>query len=132
MIRQPEWLSQFVDRVLANAAQLGVESGTGCHVYRNTDGEWEVTLFSDEESTGRMLGLNAIPAALSVDVFELVRVFDELSSCRWQSAPAAWDDDLGAHLSVEGKFEGHAVWLRIVSKMPACLAEPVTYAAARR
>ncbi|MDA0591392.1 MAG: hypothetical protein O2820_25425 [Planctomycetota bacterium] len=132
MIRQPEWLSQFVDRVLASSAQLGMESGTGCHVYRNTDGEWEVTLFSDEEPTGRMPGLNQIPPALSVDIFELVRVFDELSSCRWQSAPAAWDDDLGVHLAVEGKFEGHAIWLRIVSQMPACLAEQATYASARR
>lgn len=132
MIRQPEWLSQFVDRVLASAAQLGVESGTGCHVYRNTDGEWEVTLFSDEESTWRMPGLTEVPAALSIDVFELIGVFDELSSCRWQSAPVAWDDDLGSHMSVEGTFQGHAVWLRIVSQMPACLAEPVTYAAARR
>jgi hypothetical protein len=132
VIRQPEWLSQFVERVLASAAQLGVQSGTGCHVYRNTKGEWEVTLFSDEESNGRMPDLNEIPAALSVDLFELVAVFDELSSCRWQSAPVAWDDDLGAHLSVEGKVEGRAVWLRIVNRMPACLAEPVTYASARR
>lgn len=132
MIRQPEWLSEFVDRVLASAAQIGVESGTGCHVYRNTQGEWEVTLFSDEEPTGRLPGLIEVPPALSVDVFELVRVFDELNSCRWQSAPAAWDDDLGAHLSVEGKFAGHLIWLRIVSQMPTCLAEPVTYAAARR
>lgn len=132
MIRQPEWLSQFVDRVLASAAQLGVESGTGCHVYRNTTGEWEVTLFGDEQSTGRMAGLNEVPAALSIDVVGLVCIFDELNSCRWQSAPVAWDDDLGSHLSVEGTYEGHKVWLRIVSQMPACLAEPVTYAASRR
>lgn len=131
MISQPGWMRQFVDRVLSATAQIEVESETGCHVFRNSDGEWEVTLFVDSSGDSRMQDLGLSRGALSIDVFELLPVFDELRACRWQSSPCGWDDDLGSHLSVEGTYEGQAVWLRIVSQMPACLADPVAYGIAR-
>ena len=127
MINQPAWLSQFVDQVLAATAQIELQSDTGCHVYRNSDGEWEVTLFVDSGDEDRIPGLDVWQGALSIDVFELMPVFDELTACRWQSAPRGWDDDLGSHLSVEGAYAGQRIWLRIASRMPACLAEPVIH-----
>ena len=59
-----------------------------------------------------------LPARIFVDLRDLTELFSEVTNFYWQSALAAPDDELGAHISLEGKFEGNWVWLRILAKAP--------------
>ena len=126
-MRHPQWMETFVDRILAGMTHLGVETPFGGHVFQNIDGEWEVTLFQNSEISDRLEGIEGLQGAMSVNVFDLVDIFENVSSCRWQSAPVGWDDDLGAHMSIEGTYHGEAVWLRITARIPSCLNEPILH-----
>ncbi|MHC4879980.1 MAG: hypothetical protein ACYTGL_26310 [Planctomycetota bacterium] len=118
----PEWLRELVADVASSTDALGEHAEIGCHVFQNDEAtEWEVTLFAERpEWGGRLSQLSATPV-LSVDVHAVVKVFDRVSACRWQTAPIPSGDDLGPHLSVEGEFAGHAVWLRVLGQKPAVL-----------
>ena len=132
MIRHPQWMDSFVDRILTSVTQLGTESDVGGHVFQNIDGEWEVTLFQNSEISDRLENIEELRGAMSINVFDLVRVFDDVRSCRWQSAPVGWDDDLGAHLSIEGSYHGETIWLRMTARLPSCLNEPMLHDTAPR
>jgi len=116
-------MKPFVDRILSSMTHFGAESPVGGHVFQNIDSEWEVTLFQNSGIPDRLEGIEELRGAMSVNMFELVRVFDSVSSCRWQTSPVGWDDDLGAHMSVEGTYQGEIIWLRITARMPSCLNE---------
>ena len=45
-------------------------------------------------------------------------LFDEVNQCYWQALAASPDDDLGAHLSLEGIYKEHSVWLRVLARAP--------------
>jgi len=124
MSRAPQWLQELVNDVAAVTDSLQDEVELGCHVFRNTeDGEWEVTLFAEAPDWGGRLATASIPPVLSVDVLAITKTLDHVTNCRWQTAELSADDDLGAHLSIEGTRCGHAVWLRVLSHKPTILNE---------
>lgn len=116
----PEWIQELVNRaanVLIGQEALGP---IGCHFREGSEHEpWELTVFvsSMEVLGGQMDGVH-FPARMFVDLQELFRLFDSVTNFYWQTAPAAADDELGAHISLEGEYMEHWVWLRILSKAP--------------
>ncbi len=119
MTSRPEWLSRFVDRVLASVTALSIPGQFNCHTYFNdTADEWEVTLFArSSQFGGRLKGLSQ-NCPIAVDVFELASCFSQVDGCGWQSARIDSEDDVGPHLSIEGDFDGHRVWLRMPGQVP--------------
>ncbi len=119
----PNWLSELVSDVANSTDALGEPAEIGCHVFQNDQtAEWEVTLFAERpEWGGRLAQLSTTPV-LSVDVHAVEKAFDRVTGCRWQTAPIPSGDDLGPHLSVEGEFAGHSVWLRVLARKPAVLS----------
>jgi hypothetical protein len=123
---QPDnWLNEFVARVMDATTLLTEPVEIACHTYFNeaadSGGEWEVTVFAEPDTLGGRLDAFPLQPATSVDVAGLMTVFDSLDSCRWQSETVAFDDELGSHLSVEGAYRGHQIWLRVLSRAPESL-----------
>lgn len=121
----PGWLSRFVEQV--SEAMVGTQTDIelGCHVFRGsceTGTEWEVTVFPLPSTGSRRLS-GVLPApGFSIDVGRLLCGFESTQVCRWQSTAFDVSDDLAAHLSVEGRWEGRQVWLRVLAEQPAALA----------
>ncbi len=115
------WLTKFVDDVAPHVSSWDGDVPLQCHVFRNCDGEldeWEVTLFGEPQTFGGRLKSVAFDAPLNVSVLHVAAVFEEVESCHWQTANIDGSDELGPHFSVIGVYEGHNVWLRILSRAP--------------
>ncbi len=126
MSQIPSWLREFVERATDEVASLNTTDEVHCHVYQNTDDghdEWEVSLFCGANTVGGRLQAFPLDPVLSVDVFALAALLDEPEACRWQTRPLGIEDDLGAHLSVEGSHRGHRIWLRILSERPSVIGD---------
>lgn len=115
----PEWLKDFADAVVRYLVPAGAMPPVGCH-YAQEDEQWEVTLFAaaTEVIGGRRDGARR-PSCFSVDVLRVAQHFDDVHLIEWQAHPVDIDDELGAHLSIEGNCSGHSVWLRILAEAPA-------------
>ncbi|MFG0241097.1 MAG: hypothetical protein ACF8CY_08645, partial [Gimesia chilikensis] len=58
------------------------------------------------------------PSKFCLDILKLREIFDEITALYWQALPVSYDDQLGAHVSVEAVYEGHQVWVRVLSESP--------------
>lgn len=114
----PAWLSDLADAVVEQIAPIELLSPVGCH-FCEADGRWEVAIFASttEVVGGRRDGRN-VQSKFRLNVLQLLAMFDDVLRCDWQNLPVDRDDELGAHLSIEGSHQGHDVWLRILSEAP--------------
>ena len=112
------WLANFTNQVCQAIEHLGEPLPVGCHVHLDCD-TWEVSIFvASTEIVGGQHDGERVASNFVVDVLKLLMVFDDVESSSWQAQRYAEDDDLGPHLSVIGAFEGHSIWLRILSEVP--------------
>jgi hypothetical protein len=118
MVTPPDWLSTFVDSVTAHIHSHDVLSPLGCH-FQQVDDLWEITVFASRTEVvgGPQDGL-LCNAAFSVDVNRLLNQFSEIHSISWQAHSLGMRDELGPHLSVEGRRDNRQLWLRITSTAP--------------
>ncbi len=54
----------------------------------------------------------------SLDVQALQALFERVTALRWQAHGFGPDDEDGPHLSLEGTYQGHNVWLRVLAEAP--------------
>jgi hypothetical protein len=95
-------------------------SPVGCHYYRNqARDQWEVTLFaSSTEVIGGRYDGRITASKFCLDLRELLGLFDDVTGFQWQALPLGPEDELGPHISLEGRYEGRSVWLRILATAP--------------
>lgn len=116
----PDWLERLTQQVLQHLYPADLLAPVGCHVYHDAaEDRWEVTLFASRtEVVGGQLDGKQTCSWFAVDVLGLSRLFADLSCVEWQTHRYGAEDDLGAHLSLEGYFEGTHVWLRVLAESP--------------
>ncbi|RMG42100.1 MAG: hypothetical protein D6725_00180 [Planctomycetota bacterium] len=117
----PGWLKELTDAVIGGVRAADEDAiRVDCHVYYNPFYEqWEVTLFLEEtEVLGGERDGAIVPTPFSLDLTELMAVFDEVQHFHWQAQRAGEDDDLGPHVAVEGLYAGNNVWLRFLASPP--------------
>ena len=124
MAPPPPWLAELADRIAALMRPMDFMAPIGCHYHfgRFPKGQWEITLFAGKtEMIGGSQDGSNVPSRFTVDLEQLVLMFSEVSSLHWQALAADETDDLGAHISIEGYYQSHSVWVRILSEPPANL-----------
>jgi hypothetical protein len=91
----------------------------GCHYHRE-DETWEVTIFASmtEVVGGQQDGL-CFPSCFILDVGGLIGLFSDVDSVRWQSLRQDAEDEVGAHLAIEGIYQDARLLLRIPAEAPA-------------
>ncbi|MEX0715077.1 MAG: hypothetical protein WD066_00750 [Planctomycetaceae bacterium] len=117
----PSWLSHLADQVAQRLRAADILAPLGCHYYRNRVlDQWEVTIFAGStEIVGGELDGELRYSNFQLDLRELFGLFDLVDTFHWQADQMGPDDELGPHVSVEGSFEGHPVWLRVLARPPA-------------
>ena len=108
----------MANAVAQEIAPVDILAPIGCH-YHCADGVWEVTLFvgMTEVVGGRTDGIKR-RSRFSVRLGKLDSIFAEVEHFHWQTHTLGSTDDLGPHISLEGKYQGHPVWLRILASPP--------------
>lgn len=117
-VTPPPWLQELANAVALQMQPWDEFPPLGCH-YVEVEDQWEVTLFAaaTELIGGRSDGARH-PARFNANLAGISAIFSEVHRFEWQALPVATDDELGAHISLEGTYEGRAIWLRILSHAP--------------
>ncbi len=126
MAKPPQWLEDLANQVADGMSVVDLPSPIGCHFHLNESEyqQWEVTLFcSATELVGGPCDGVVKPPNFTLDLKNVLNNFSEVTSFHWQAFTIGPDDELGSHVSIEGIYEGHYVWLRILAQAPARLTE---------
>ncbi len=121
MASPPEWIQELANRVAALMTPYGLPAPVACHFFHAhvPKNQWEVTLFTAKtETVGGSFDGGCTSTPMALDLEKLVGLFDEVESYHWQSLRLGQEDELGPHVSIEGYYEGHYVWLRVLSEAP--------------
>ena len=121
MASPPAWLVELANKAAAEIQPVDGPSPISCHFFYSDDPiiQWEVSLFaSGTEIVGGKLDGALRPTKFTVNLQNLFDILCEVSSFHWQALSMGDDDELGPHISVEGTYQGHSVWLRLLSHPP--------------
>jgi hypothetical protein len=107
-----------------------VEGVAGCMEAHSPIGELGWRYHEDEELLELMVyptpvklvggehdGAIVMPG-FSLDVLALQAVFERVTALHWHAQDFGPDDEDGPHLSLEGTYQGHPVWLRVLAEAP--------------
>jgi len=116
----PSWLKSMANQVASLMYDVDILAPLGCHFFHNSSrNEWEVTLFaSNTEIVGGEWDGVLAPSKFCFNILNLGEIFEEVESIFWQALPVDYDDQLGCHISIEGKYEGERVWVRVLAEAP--------------
>jgi hypothetical protein len=118
MAEAPQWLVSLVDLV---GNRMEPHSATGPLAFRwRQEGDfWEIAVYytPGEVIGGAEDGAVVVPG-FSLDVQELISAFEKVAGVCWRSHSFGPHDSLGPHISIEGVYQGHEVWLQILAEAP--------------
>ncbi len=114
----PEWLQQLADAAALQMIPADMMAPVGCH-FCLVDEIWEISLFAANTQIvgGKQDGVLR-PSRFQVDLQAVTKLFSAVHHLAWQPLPLAADDELGAHVAIDGLYAGHSVSLRILSRAP--------------
>ena len=115
------WITDLARIVLDEVLPIDPLAPIGCHHFLNEEtGQYEVTLFAAKtEIVGGADDGRQEDSRFCLDLNGIFKLFESVVDFHWQTSAAHEEDDLGAHISIEGIYEGHSVWLRILASAPA-------------
>ncbi|VAX36362.1 hypothetical protein MNBD_PLANCTO02-387 [hydrothermal vent metagenome] len=116
----PPWLSDFADSAAACLHGYDLLAPVGSHFFHNQAiDQWELTLFvSATEIVGGERDGEVTHSKFSVDVLGMASLFNDVSKLDWQALTIDKSDALGAHFSIEGKYFGCNIWLKVLALPP--------------
>ena len=90
----------------------------GCHYHLGPAG-WEITIFAAlAEIVGGPHDGQVFGTQFAIDLRALLSVFSRVDGMHWQSQSLGTEDELGAHLSIEGFYGEEPVFVRIPAISP--------------
>ena len=114
----PTWMESLIDFV-ASCMEPHSELGPLAYRWRNEDDYWEVWVYpTPGEIVGGAVDGAIISPGFSLDAQELSTAFEKLEGVHWQAHPFGPHDREGQSLAFEGVYDGHGVWLVVLSDAP--------------
>jgi hypothetical protein len=110
------WLNELGEAV---AATMTADSGMGPLGFRyyEDDGCWVVVVYPRPvELVGGAEDGEVVSPGFSLDLEELRSLFDRVDACCWQALALNYDE--GPHVSIEGLYQGHEVFLQVLACAP--------------
>ncbi len=119
MAEAPHWRTSLVD-VVGGCMEAYSPQGSLAFRWGEEGGFWELMVYSTpgEVVGGADDGALLVPG-FSLDVQELMSAFEEVVAVHWRSQSFGPHDDAGQHISLEGVFQGHQVYLQVLAEAPA-------------
>lgn len=120
MAAPPSWLARMTNDVATQMWGVDILAPIGCHYFFNEAvGHWEVTLFvSSTEVVGGARDGQTVTSRFTLDLSQIQGLFDEVTGFHWQAQQLGSEDEIGPHVSLEGKYEGQDVWVRVLASAP--------------
>ncbi len=121
--QSPVWMSSLID-VVYNCIEAHSSMGP-LGFYYNQEGDfWEIIARpTSVELIGGALDGEIVITGFSLDLHELSSAFERVSAINWRAHSFGPYDLDGPHISIEGIYQGHNVFLRVLSD-PADDEEP--------
>lgn len=115
-----QWITDLAKQVLEEILPIDPLAPVGCHHFLNLEsGQHEITLFvSKTEVVGGADDGQLHDSRFCLDLNGLYGMFELVTDFHWQTARVNHEDELGAHIDVEGIYRGYPVWLRILAEAP--------------
>ena len=116
--RPSAWLTALVE-VVAGCMEAHSPMGALGWRYHEDDEFVELVVYptSVELVGGEHNGAIVLPG-FSLDMQALQGVFEHVTDLHWHAQGGGPDDNDGPHLSLEGTYQGHLVWLRVLAEAP--------------
>jgi hypothetical protein len=114
-----EWLNSLVDDVF-NCIEAHNPMGPLEYRYRNEEDYWKIVIYpTPVELKGGIVEGTVVSPGFSLDVQQLIDVFDQVDEMNWRSQGfGPWDYD-GPHISMGGIYQKHNIWLQVLAEAPA-------------
>ncbi len=114
------WINELAEAVLARILPIDSLAPVGCHHFFNSEtAQHEVTIFASKtEILGGADDGRQQDSPFCLDLKGLLTLFATVDEFVWQTTPVHEEDDLGAHISLEGTYRDKPVWLRILAEAP--------------
>jgi hypothetical protein len=118
MSEAPQWLTSLIDAV-GNCMEAHCATGPLAFRWGNEEDFWEVRVYCTpgEAVGGAEDGAILVPG-FSLDLMGLTSIFEELTDRQWQAHSFGPHDQEGPHISVEGVYQGHHVYLQVLAEAP--------------
>jgi hypothetical protein len=120
MTTPPAWLDALVETTV-NSMEVHSPSTIGYRYYEADDDEpWEVILYpTPVELRGGAEDGAVLSPGFSLDLKALCEAFEEISALEWTAHPFGPRDAENPSVALEGRYQAHAVYLRILAYAPA-------------
>jgi hypothetical protein len=114
------WITELARQVLDEILPIDPLAPVGCHHFLSPEtGQHEITLFvSKTEVVGGADDGRLHNSRFCLDLNGIYQAFELVTDFRWQSSRVNHEDELGAHIAIEGIYRGYPVWLRILAEAP--------------
>ena len=116
----PGWISDFTEQLAQTVQPFDLLAPLGCHVHHDDATDcWEVTLFAaDTETVGGERDGRVASSPFCLDLAGMLNVLFDVEAFYWQNQSAGPGDELGAHVTIEGIFDGRRVRAHILARAP--------------
>jgi hypothetical protein len=114
----PIWLETLID-IVSNCIEAHSAMGSLAYEYRTEEDLTELIVYPTpvELVGGAVDGAIVVPG-FSLDLLALQSAFERVEAVYWQAQGMGPHDLEGPQLWVEGTYQEHAIWLRVLSEPP--------------
>jgi len=110
------WLHRLAGAV-AGCMEANSPMGPLGYRYGEDDGLWQIDLYpTPVELLGGAADGEVVAPGFSLDIEQLRSLFDRIDAVAWQSL--GFPDDEGPHVSIEGIYQEHEVFIRVLAFAP--------------
>ncbi len=118
MPQAPAWMKSLAD-VVSGCMEVHTVMGPLGFRWGEEDQFWEVIVYPTPiELIGGAADGEFVSPGFSLNLQELWPSFDEVTDVNWCAYDFGPHDPDGPHISIEGVYQGHHVFLRVLSEAP--------------
>lgn len=118
MADSPAWLESLADVVCISVEAYSAMGPFGFR-YLQDGADWELIIYpTPVELIGGAEDGALVYSGFSLDVQFLLSQFDQVTAVQWLTHDFSPSESEGPQLSIEGTYQGHNIWLRVLSNPP--------------
>lgn len=119
MADSPAWLESLADMVSTSVEAYSAMGPFGFR-YHQDGADWELIIYpTPVELMGGAEDGTLVCSGFSLDVQLLLSRFDQVTAVQWCTHDFGLSAPEGPQLSIEGTYQGHNIWLRVLAEPPS-------------
>jgi len=113
------WIDTLVSTIIGSIETSGAMGSWKFYYSEDKEVITELIIYptSVELIGGAVDGTTVLPS-FSLNLQNIISVFDSVVDLLWYSDDFGINDDGGSSITIEGVFEGHEIWVKVQSESP--------------